>query len=209
MNLILLGAPGAGKGTQAAGLSEILKIPHISTGVIFRDNIRRKTELGKLADAYISKGELVPDEVTVQIVNDRIQQDDCANGFILDGFPRNKEQADALDKIAKVDLVIHMNLSKEIAKERILNRLTCTECGNVTSKILTKSTKCTKCGGKLTDRADDTPQAVENRFEQYEKLTYPLLKKYQAETKVIELDATKPTSELLDIVLEVINEHNN
>ena len=134
MNLILLGAPGAGKGTQATGLSAILKIPHISTGEIFRDNIRRNTELGKLADAYISKGELVPDEVTVQIVKNRIEQDDCEKGFILDGFPRTIAQAEMLEEILdaggrKIDRVVNIVIDDEVVINRLSKRIVCPVCG--------------------------------------------------------------------------------
>lgn len=207
MNIVLLGIQGSGKGTLVLELEKHLDFSLISVGLLLREEIATGSELGKYISSIIDNGNLLDTKTVMDVIDEKLKHTKDIN--IFDGFPRNKEQADALDKIAKVDLVIHMNLSKEIAKKRILNRLTCTKCGNVTSKLLTKSTKCSKCGGKLAVRADDTPQAVENRFKQYEKLTYPLLKKYQAETKVIELDATKPTSELLDIVLEVINEHNN
>ena len=134
MNLILLGAPGAGKGTQATGLSEILNIPHISTGEIFRDNIRRNTELGKLADTYISKGELVPDNVTVQIVKDRISQKDCSKGFILDGFPRTIAQAEMLEDILttegkSIDKVVNIVIDDEAVVKRLSNRIVCPSCG--------------------------------------------------------------------------------
>lgn len=207
MNIVLLGIQGSGKGTLVLALEKHLDFSLISVGLLLREEIATGSELGKYISSIINNGNLLDTKTVMDVIDEKLKRTKDIN--IFDGFPRNKEQADALDKIAKVDLVIHMNLPKDIAKERILNRLTCTKCGNVTSKLIGNSTICSKCGGKLAVRADDTPQAVEKRFEQYEKLTYPLLKKYQAETKVLELDATKPTSELLDIVLEVINEHNN
>lgn len=186
MNLILLGAPGAGKGTQAAGLSEILKIPHISTGVIFRDNIRRKTELGKLADAYISKGELVPDEVTVQIVKDRIQQDDCANGFILDGFPRTIVQAELLEEIMaagnkKIDKVVNIVIDDEAVVKRLSNRIVCPACGETYHLEFNpvEDNKCKKCGVQLVQRDDDKPDVIRNRIAAYHKQTEPLVEFYR------------------------------
>jgi len=207
MNIVLLGIQGSGKGTLVLELEKHLDFSLISVGLLLREEIATGSKLGKYISSVIDNGNLLDTKTVMDVIDEKLKHTKDIN--IFDGFPRNKEQADALDKIAKVDLVIHLNLPKDIAKERILNRLTCTKCGNVTSKLFEKSTICSKCGGQLAVRADDTPQAVEKRFEQYEKLTYPLLKKYQAETKVLELDATKPTSELLDIVLEVINEHNN
>ena len=207
MNIVLLGIQGSGKGTLVLALEKHLDFSLISVGLLLREEIATGSKLGKYISSVIDNGNLLDTKTVMDVISGKLKRTKDIN--IFDGFPRNKEQADALDKIAKVDLVIHMNLPKEIAKERILNRLTCTKCGNVTSKLIENSTTCSKCGGILAVRADDTPQAVEKRFEQYENLTYPLLKKYQAETKVLELDATKPTSELLDIVLEVINEHNN
>ena len=207
MNIVLLGIQGSGKGTLVLALEKHLDFSLISVGLLLREEIATGSKLGKYISSVIDNGNLLDTKTVMDVIDEKLKHTKDIN--IFDGFPRNKEQADALDKIAKVDLVIHLNLPKDIAKERILNRLTCTKCGNVTSKLFEKSTICSKCGGQLAVRADDTPQAVEKRFEQYEKLTYPLLKKYQAETKVLELDAAKPTSELLDIVLEVINEHNN
>ena len=207
MNIVLLGIQGSGKGTLVLALEKHLDFSLISVGLLLREEIATGSKLGKYISSVIDNGNLLDTKTVMDVIDEKLKRTKDIN--IFDGFPRNKEQAKALDKIAKVDLVIYMNLPKEIAKERILNRLTCTKCGNVTSKLFENSTICSKCGGQFAVRADDTPQDVDKRFEQYEKLTYPLLKKYQAETKVLELDATKPTSELLDIVLEVINEHNN
>ena len=207
MNIVLLGIQGSGKGTLVLELEKHLDFSLISVGLLLREEIATGSELGKYISSVINSGNLLDTKTVLEVIDEKLKRTKDIN--IFDGFPRNSEQAEALDKIAKVDLVIYLNLPKEVAKERILNRLTCTKCGNVTSKLFEKSTICSKCGGELAVRADDTPEAVEKRFEQYKELTYPLLKKYKAETKVLELDATKPTSELLDIVLEVINEHNN
>ena len=207
MNIVLLGIQGSGKGTLVLALEKHLDFSLISVGLLLREEIATGSKLGKYISSVIDNGNMLDTETVLSVIAEKLKSTKKIN--IFDGFPRNKEQADELDKVAKVDLVIYLNLPKDIAKERILNRLTCTKCGYVSSKLIEKSTICSKCGGKLDVRADDNPQAVEKRFEQYEKLTYPLLKKYKADTKVIELDATKPTSELLDIVLEVINEHND
>ena len=207
MNIVLLGIQGSGKGTLVLALEKHLDFSLISVGQLLREEIATGSKLGEYISSVINNGNLLDTEIVLKVIDSKLKN--TKDFAIFDGFPRNKEQADALDKVAKVDLVIYLNLPKSIAKERILNRLTCTKCGNVTSKLFEKSTICSKCGGNLAKREDDTPEAVEKRFEQYEQLTYPLLKKYKAESRVIELDATKPTSELLDIVLEVLNEHNN
>jgi len=207
MNIVLLGIQGSGKGTLVLELEKHIDFSLISVGLLLREEIATGSELGKYISSVIDKGNLLDTKTVMNVIDEKLKQTKDIN--IFDGFPRNKEQAEELDKIAKVDLVIYLNLPKEIAKQRILNRLTCTKCGNVSSKLFEKSTICSKCGGKFAVRVDDTPKAVEKRFEQYFLDTYPLLNKYKAESRVIELDATKPTSELLNIVLEVINEHNN
>ena len=207
MNIVLLGIQGSGKGTLVLELEKHLDFSLISVGLLLREEIATGSDLGKYISSIIDKGNLLDTKTVMNVIDEKLKQTKDIN--IFDGFPRNSEQAEELDKIAKVDLVIYLNLPKEIAKQRILNRLTCTKCGNVSSKLIEKSTICSKCGGKFAGRVDDTPKAVEKRFEQYFSDTYPLLNKYKAESRVIELDATKPTSELLDIVLEVINEHNN
>lgn len=207
MNIVLLGIQGSGKGTLVSALEKKIDFSLISVGLLLREEIATGSKLGQYISSVIDKGNMLDTKTVMDVIDGKLKN---TKGItIFDGFPRNKEQAEELDKIAKVDLVIYLNLSKEIAKERISNRLTCIKCGNITSKLVEKSSTCNKCGGKLAFRADDTPKAVEKRFEQYFENTYPLLKKYKAESKVIELDATKPTSDLLDIVLEVINEHNN
>jgi len=208
MNLILLGAPGAGKGTQAAGLSEILKIPHISTGVIFRDNIRKNTELGKLADAYISKGELVPDEITVQIVKDRIQQADCINGFILDGFPRTIVQAEMFEEIMaaenkKIDKVINIVINDEAVVKRLSNRIVCPACGETYHMEFNpvEDNKCKKCGVQLVHRDDDKPDVIRNRIVAYHKKTEPLVDFYRQRGKLMNVLSESSIEESLQNTL--------
>ena len=191
MNIIMLGAPGTGKGTTASILSEKLEIPQISTGDIFRSNIKEGTELGKLAESYISKGQLVPDEVTIKIVEDRLQQDDTKNGAILDGFPRTVVQAEALKEMLakkgeKIDIVINLETPEEEIIERIVNRRVCSnqQCKTVYNVVLHPPKVegiCDKCGSELITRKDDKLETIKSRLEQYYKETSPLVDYYEKE----------------------------
>lgn len=208
MNLILLGAPGAGKGTQATGLSEILNIPHISTGEIFRDNIRRNTELGKLADTYISKGELVPDNVTVQIVKDRISQIDCSKGFILDGFPRTIVQAEMLEDILttegkNIDKVVNIVIDDEAVVKRLSNRIVCPSCGETYHLEFNpvEDNKCKKCGEQLVHRDDDKPDVIRNRIAAYHRQTEPLVEFYRSKGKLMNVFSESSIEESLQNTL--------
>ncbi len=179
MNLILLGAPGAGKGTQAVKIAEEYKIPHISTGDIFRKNIKEQTELGKLAKTYIDKGELVPDEVTIAIVADRLKAADCANGWLLDGFPRTVAQAEALAGFAKVDTVINIDIDLQLLLRRLTGRRVCGDCGeSYHVDMLDGRMICAKCKGALYQRDDDTEETVQSRLDVYVKQTSPLISYY-------------------------------
>ena len=194
MIIIMLGAPGTGKGTVASILSEKLNIPQVSTGDIFRKNIAEQTELGKLADIYISKGNLVPDDVTIKIVEDRLKQDDVKEGIILDGFPRTIKQAEELDKILekenkKVYMVINLTTPKEEIIERIVNRRVCSnqECKTVYNIVLNPPKVegiCDKCGSKLLQRKDDNVETVESRIDTYLKNTSPLVEYYTKQNKI-------------------------
>ena len=179
MNIILLGAPGAGKGTQASKIVDAYKVPHISTGDIFRENIKNQTPIGVLAKSFIDKGQLVPDEVTCKIVEDRISKDDCKNGYMLDGFPRTIAQAEALDKIAKIDLVINIDVDHSLLLDRLCGRRVCKDCGESyhISKLDGK-TDCAKCGGALYQRKDDNPETVQSRLTVYNAQTAPLIDYY-------------------------------
>lgn len=189
MIIIMLGAPGTGKGTVAGILKDELGIPQISTGDIFRKHIKEQTELGKLADSYISKGQLVPDDVTIKLVQSRIQEDDVKPGMILDGFPRTVAQAESLDKMLseqgkKVDLVVNLTTPKEEIIERIVNRRVCSnqECKAVYNLVMNPPKKegiCDKCGSPLVQRKDDTEETVNERFESYLKNTAPLVEYYE------------------------------
>ena len=179
MNIILLGAPGAGKGTQATRISDAYGLPHISTGDIFRENIKNQTEIGLLAKSFIDKGQLVPDEVTCKIVEGRIAKPDCKDGYMLDGFPRTIAQAEALDKITKIDLVINIDVDFSLLLDRLCGRRVCKDCGgsyHVSS--LNGETKCVRCGGELYQRKDDNPETVQSRLDVYNAQTAPLIEYY-------------------------------
>ncbi len=186
MRIVLLGAPGAGKGSVGRPLSAELGIPVISTGDIFRSNISGKTKLGLTAKEYMDKGELVPDELTISIVEDRLGKDDCRNGFILDGFPRNLFQADELDRILEsagtpLDLVLNIHLSDEKIISRLSARMVCSVCSesyNRLSKDTSMPGICDKCGGKVSVRDDDAPKTVRKRLETYYMQTQPLISYY-------------------------------
>ncbi len=179
MNIILLGAPGAGKGTQASRISDNYKLPHISTGDIFRENIKNQTPIGLLAKSYIDKGALVPDEVTCKIVEERIQRADCANGYMLDGFPRTIAQAEALDKITNIDLVINIDVDQSLLLDRLCGRRVCKDCGeSYHISRLNGETKCARCGGELYQRKDDNPETVQSRLDVYNAQTSPLIEYY-------------------------------
>lgn len=179
MNIILLGAPGAGKGTQASKIVDAYKLPHISTGDIFRENIKNQTPIGLLAKSYIDKGALVPDEVTCKIVEERISREDCKNGYMLDGFPRTIAQAEALDKITKIDLVINIDVDFSLLLDRLCGRRVCKDCGeSYHISRLGDKTDCARCGGELYQRKDDNPETVQSRLRVYNAQTSPLIEYY-------------------------------
>lgn len=184
MNIILLGAPGAGKGTQASKIAEKYKLLHISTGDIFRANIKGGTEIGKLAKSFIDAGKLVPDEVTFDIVRDRLTWDDVKGGYMLDGFPRNLFQAEELDKFAKIDLCLNIDVDEKLLMDRICGRRVCA-CGeSYHISTLNGATTCAKCGGELYRRADDNPETVKARLETYNLQTAPLIEYYKSQGKL-------------------------
>ena len=217
MNIIMLGAPGTGKGTIAGILSENLGIPQISTGDIFRKNIKEGTELGKLADSYISKGQLVPDDVTVQIVVERLNEPDAKNGVILDGFPRTVVQADKLKQILnekgeKVDITINLTTPEDEIIERIVNRRVCSNqnCKAVYNIVLNPPKVegiCDKCGSELVTRKDDTEETVKARLKSYFEQTSPLVDYYEKqgtlETEVVSKSVNKLGK---DVAEEVVAE---
>jgi adenylate kinase len=202
MNVILLGAPGAGKGTQAVRLAEKYNIPHISTGDIFRANIKNATPIGVIAKSYIDKGQLVPDEVTVEIVKQRLMEADCENGYLLDGFPRNVFQAEQLDKISEVDSVVDIEVDFTKLLKRITGRRVCA-CGeSYHVDFLEGKTECLRCGGKLYQRADDNEATVGERLSVYQKQTAPLVEYYKKAGKLVVIDGDKAIDEVFE---EIVN----
>lgn len=184
MNIVLLGAPGAGKGTQASKIEEKYNLLHISTGDIFRANIKGGTEIGKLAKSYIDAGKLVPDEVTCDIVKDRLTWDDAKHGYMLDGFPRNLFQAKELDKFAKIDLCLNIDVDESLLMDRICGRRVCA-CGeSYHISTLNGATTCAKCGGELYQRADDNPATVKERLYTYNTQTAPLIGYYKKQGRL-------------------------
>ncbi len=204
MNLILMGPPGAGKGTQGEILSKRLGIDTISTGVMLRTAIKNQTEVGKLAEQYINDGKLVPDEIMVTIVKERLSQPDCANGFILDGFPRTTAQAEALTASGvKIDKALSLEVDDDMIIERLSSRRECSKCGAPYNIIFNKPKtegKCDKCGGDLIQRADDNPDTIKNRLNVYHEQTEPI-KDYYAKLGL--LVTAKGEEELADTTKNV------
>ncbi|MCQ2555787.1 MAG: nucleoside monophosphate kinase [Clostridia bacterium] len=208
MNIVLLGIQGAGKGTLVSYLQQKLNFNLISAGQLCRDEILAGSDLGKKLKERIDNGLLADFDTIFALVKDKLKHADNSI-TIFDGFPRTVEQAEALEQIAKVDLVIYLKLDKAVAVDRILNRLTCERCGHVTAKSAVTSNIC-RCGGKLTQRADDTLESIENRFEVFETETLPLINYYGERGIVYEVDANKyPTAILLDVMKVIENEHKN
>ncbi|MBQ8166058.1 MAG: adenylate kinase [Lachnospiraceae bacterium] len=214
MKIIMLGAPGAGKGTQAKMLAAKYDIPHISTGDIFRANIKNGTELGAKAKEYIDKGLLVPDELVVDLIMDRFKADDCKNGYILDGFPRTIPQAEALDKaLTAVGESIDYAINVEVPDENIVNRMSgrraCVGCG-ATYHIKYSPTKvegkCDTCGAELIIRDDDKPETVLNRLNIYHEQTQPLIDYYSAKGVMKEVDGTVDMNDVFDAIVAILGE---
>ncbi len=216
MVIIMLGAPGTGKGTIAGILKERLGIPQVSTGDIFRKHIQEQTELGKLAESYISKGELVPDDVTIGLVENRLEDDDVQAGIILDGFPRTVKQAEELDKLLdkkgkKVDLVINLTTPEEEIIERIVNRRICSnqDCKTVYNLVLNPPKQegiCDKCGSKLIQRKDDNEETVKARFNSYIEQTSPLVEYYEKKGNLYSAIVSKSINKLgKDVAEDVLN----
>lgn len=215
MRLILLGPPGAGKGTQAASIVKKYNVPHISTGDIFRKNIKEGTELGKEAKGYMDKGLLVPDQLVVAIVEDRLKEDDCKDGFLLDGFPRTVNQAEALDKVLEnmnnsLNNVINIKVDKDVLVGRIVGRRICKDCGatyHIEFNPSSKENICDICGGELYQRNDDKAETVVKRIEVYFEETSPLINYYKEKNILIDIDGEQDIDKVFkDIVVSLGSE---
>ena len=206
MNIILLGAPGAGKGTQASQIVATYKLPHISTGDIFRENIKNGTPIGAQAKLYIDQGLLVPDEVTCEIVEKRLEEEDCKNGYLLDGFPRTITQAEELDKMAKIDIVINLDVDVSLLMARLCGRRVCKDCGeSYHISRLNGETKCARCGGELYQRKDDNPETVQSRLNVYKAQTAPLIAYYEKKGLLFNVQANSNPEEVHAIITEKLN----
>ena len=205
MNLIFLGPPGAGKGTQAVRVCEQLGIPQISTGDILRRAIKNETPTGLAAKSYIDKGQLVPDSVVIDIVRERLVQEDCKNGYLLDGFPRTVAQAEALEGFAKIDAVVDIDVSDEKLVERLSGRRVCLSCGGTYHvSRLNGSMTCEKCGNELIQRADDKAETVLSRLAVYHAQTEPLIDFYTKRGLLKEIDGSKPMDECYAAIMAVL-----
>jgi len=210
MRIILLGPPGCGKGTQADIISKDFDIPHISTGDILRDNVKRGTDVGRNAKEYMDSGRLVPDEIIICMMKERFLEDDCTKGFLLDGFPRTIAQAEALDDLLdqmdmSLDYIVNIDVNDEDIINRISKRLSCPSCGEVYNLIYKKPKKemsCDTCGGKLHQRDDDKEEVIRNRLDVYRKQTAPLISYYKE--KIKNVDGSKNISEVTKDILKIL-----
>lgn len=208
MNIVLLGAPGAGKGTQASLIESQFNLVHVSTGDIFRANIKGATPIGKIAKSYIDAGKLVPDEVTCEIVKNRLAEEDVKSGYMLDGFPRNLFQAAELDKFADVDLCVNIDVDVALLMDRICGRRVCS-CGeSYHVSTLNGATTCAKCGKPLYRRDDDNPETVQKRLDTYFSQTAPLIDYYKKQGKLFTVDSGKLSpKEVFAIIAEELGKH--
>ena len=212
MRLVLVGPPGAGKGTQAQFISSNLSIPKISTGDIFRYNVSTGTELGRQAKAFMDKGDLVPDEVTIAMVSSRLQEDDAQVGFLLDGFPRNVPQAETLKKMlaewdAKLDIVLELVVDDDEVVRRLSGRRTCRKCGRIWHVVFDPPARqgiCDDCGGELFQRDDDQEETIRHRLDVYQQQTRPLIAYYADEGTLLGIDATGPVEEITDRAMSAL-----
>ncbi|MBC8500709.1 MAG: adenylate kinase [Nanoarchaeota archaeon] len=210
MRLIIFGQQASGKGTQAEKITEHYGIPHISTGDIFRENISKGTELGKLAKEILDRGELVPDEITNKIIEERLSRDDCSKGFILDGYPRNRNQAEFLDNLPyQIDAVINLEVSQQELIKRISSRRVCVNCKTNYNLIYIKPKQegmCNKCGGKLIIRDDDKPEAIKKRLAIYHEQTEPLLKFYEEKGILKNINGEQPMEAVSNDIIKALEE---
>ncbi|HDI02566.1 MAG TPA: adenylate kinase [Candidatus Aenigmarchaeota archaeon] len=214
MKLVFLGPPGSGKGTYASRIEERFGWPQISTGDLLREEVKKGSEIGREAEKYMKEGKLVPDEIVLKLLKERISREDCKNGFILDGFPRTLAQAEELEKITDIDVVINLVVPKEIIVTRLSARRVCRNCGAVYNLRTLKPKVdgiCDKCGGELYQRKDDTPEVIEKRFEVYHEQTAPLIDFYRKKGILIDIecnDPDVPPEIMVDKIIEKLKEIN-
>jgi len=215
--MVFLGPPGAGKGTYAKELVKLFNIPHISTGDMFREAVASGSELGKKVEEILKRGDLVPDDLTISIVKDRLSKEDCKNGFILDGFPRTVDQAKALDEILnflgrELGYAFYFEVNEEVVVQRITNRRICKNCGKIYN-LLTMPPKvdgkCDVCGGELFQREDDREEVVRNRYKVYMENTYPVIEYYQKQNKLFTIDGASGVDSVIKEVLNIVRRWRN
>ena len=207
MNIVLLGPPGIGKGTVAGKLTKKLGFPHIATGDMLRENVSEKTDLGIKAQTFMDKGLLVPDDVVIEMIKERLQKNDCKDGFILDGFPRTINQAEKIKDI-KIDKVVNIQASDEVIIERLSRRRVCEQCGFTYHLDFIKPNRegfCDKCSGILNQREDDKPEAIKERLKVYRDKTEPLIKYYQEKGLIVDVDGSGTPKEEFDLVLKAVS----
>jgi len=208
MKLILMGPVGSGKGTQAGLISKEFNIPAISTGEIFRSNIKNGTELGLMVKSYIDSGNLVPEEIVNKLVADRLSQDDCKNGFILDGYPRNLNQAQELSQYMDIDIALMIDLSEEKIIQRLSSRRMCSKCSQPTSLDWMVDGRCEKCGGEVYIRDDDKPEVIKNRLAK-QAVSQELIDYYKQKGVFSKIDATDTVEDTFELIKSVLNKVNN
>lgn len=212
MNLIIFGPPGGGKGTYSGRVSEKYDIPHIATGDIFREHVKEGTELGKKIESYLDRGELVPDEVVNDVVKERLSEDDCNDGFILDGYPRTVPQAKALEEITEIDLVINLDVAEKVIVDRLSSRRICEDCGEIYNLEFMPPEEegiCDVCGGELYQREDDKPEVIRKRYKEYQEKANPLLEYYGENDVAVEdipIPEERPIEEIMDEIYSGIEE---
>lgn len=207
MNLVFLGPPGAGKGTVAQKIAGHFAIPHVSTGDLFRGEIKAQSELGRKVESILKSGELVPDDLTIDLVKKRLSEKDATKGFILDGFPRTTAQADRLLEITSIDYAINFVIPDKTVIQRLSGRRTCKNCGNmhhIQFMPPKKEGMCDVCGGTLITREDDRPEAIANRLQVYQKQTQPLIAYFKDKNLLVDIDAKPAPEAVLEMVKEVI-----
>lgn len=206
MKLIFVGPPGAGKGTQAVGVSSSMGVPHISTGDMFRSAIKNGTPTGVEAKRYIDAGKLVPDEVVIAMVKERLAMEDCVNGYLLDGFPRTVDQAEALETIAKPDYVVSIDVPDERLMDRLTGRRVCAKCqGTYHINNLKNTQVCPVCGGELIQRDDDKPATIRTRLDAYHAQTAPLIDYYKAKGSLVRVDGDRKPEDVLKSIIEALS----